>query len=821
MANYSGLCSLGASASGGQLHRQPTKIGLAVVLFMTMLVGYGGMCSKKHHHSGSSAPVYPWTVKIEHSDFATPTPRAYHQMVWDGNEIIMFGGRDASVYYNDTWFYYPLSNSWHAPAITGGPPTGRAGHAAVWDGKKLIIFGGRNGSGDLNDLWWFTPVSNTWTQMITNGSVGSPPARSYHRLFWNGSSAVMFGGLAGNTPMDDLWIYSATANIWTKIVVPGADAWPDSKGCYEVVWNGTYAFMFGGWGARYYDDMWWFDPEDISWIPGIVPGTGLAPSGRSGHQMVWNGRYAVMFGGYDGQHRNDLWCYDPRVNAWVIKIPAGSAGSPESREGHQMVWDGNRSVMFGGYTGTRYRNDLWWYDPSTVGSEYRQTDPYTPSDLGVYPMLSHQVILSFKDNANNEDSYKVERKIGSTGEYAVISVLAADSDYFSDITVEPNTVYYYRVKAYKGFWESEYSNEASCLTPNDWVGVAGGQEHSVGLKEDGTVWTWGYNFFGQLGSGIGNSADRNIPAQVSGLTDCADVYGGGDYSMSRKTNYSLWVWGRNELGQLGVGDANSHTVPTGLNYAMNWVNAAAGQSHGIAVNLDNTLWAWGANDKGQLGTGDNNIRTSPVQIGVVMDYAGVACGDAYSVVTKTDGTIWSVGYNSFSQLGLGDTLDRNTLTQIGTGIDWYMVACGASHTMAVKSDGTLWAWGLNNKGQLGLGDTLNRLAPTQVGTDTDWKYVACGQYHTVAFKKYYCSKWNTLWAWGDNTYGQLGLGDTTNRTGPVRVGSDVLWAKIACGGYHTLVIRTDGTIWGCGKNFHGQLGTGDYIYRNVPANIGR
>jgi|GEM_PF-1091821 len=797
------------------------KIGLVVILFVAMLAGYGGMCGKKRHNSGSSAPVYSWTVKIEHFDTTTPSARAYHQMVWDGNKIIMFGGRDASAYYNDTWFYYPLSNTWESAVTAGGPPAGRAGHAAVWDGKEFIVFGGRNGASDMNDLWWFEPISNTWTEKIPNGSGGTPPARSYHRMFYDGLLVVMFGGLSGTTPLDDLWWYSPKTNSWTQVIVPDAEAWPYSRGGYQFAWDGKYALMFGGWGAQYYGDLWWFDPSNSVWQPQRVPGAGLMPSERSGHQMIWNGFRAIMFGGYDGAHRSDLWWYDPLTNAWSMRIASGSVGAPDPREGHQMVWNGTRAVMFGGYNGTRYRNDLWWYDSSVVDGQYMRTSPYTPSELGAYPVSAHKAIVSWRDNANDEESYKIERRTGLDGDYEVLALLPPDSRYFSDTSVAPNTVYYYRVKAYKGFWESEYSNEGLCLTFNDWMSIAGGMEHSVALKDDRTVWTWGYNFHGQLGAGVNDTADRNIPVKVFGLADYMDIYSGGYYSLARKIYSTLWVCGRNELGQLGVGDANSHTVLTELDYALDWVNAVAGQSHGMAVKQDNTIWAWGANDKGQLGTGDNNIRISPVQVGIVMGYAGVACGNAHSVVTKTEGTLWACGYNFYGQLGLGDMLDRNTLTQVGADIDWEAIACGSDHTVAIKKDGTLWAWGLNNKGQLGLGDTVNRLVPTQVGIDSDWKFISCGQNHTVALKEYYGPGWNTLWAWGDNTYGQLGLDDTVNRTEPVRVGSDVLWVKAVCGGNHTLGLRSDGTIWSCGKNFYGQLGMGDTIYRRVMTNINR
>jgi len=147
--------------------------------------------------------------------------------------------------------------------------------------------------------------------------------------------------------------------------------------------------------------------------------------------------------------------------------------------------------------------------------------------------------------------------------------------------------------------------------------------------------------------------------------------------------------------------------------------------------------------------------------------------------------------------------------------NWSSVSCGGYHTIAIKTDGTLWAWGENGYGQLGLGDTTDRNTPTQVGTGTNWSSVSCGYGHTIAIKTD-----GTLWAWGYNYYGQLGLGDTTNRNTPTQVGTGTNWSSVSCGGWHTIAIKTDGTLWAWGYNYYGQLGLGDTTDRNTPTQVG-
>ena len=183
------------------------------------------------------------------------------------------------------------------------------------------------------------------------------------------------------------------------------------------------------------------------------------------------------------------------------------------------------------------------------------------------------------------------------------------------------------------------------------------------------------------------------------------------------------------------------------------------------------------------------------------------------------GTLWAWGENAVGQLGLGDTIDRSTPVQVGTDTNWKAVSAGGGYyTLALKTDGTLWAWGENAVGQLGLGDTIDRSTPVQVGTDTNWKAVSAGGDHTLALKTD-----GTLWVWGWNSSGQLGLGDITDRYSPVQVGADTDWKTVAAGRFHTIALKTDGTLWAWGSNGAGQLGLGDAgrdTDRHTPVQVG-
>ena len=187
---------------------------------------------------------------------------------------------------------------------------------------------------------------------------------------------------------------------------------------------------------------------------------------------------------------------------------------------------------------------------------------------------------------------------------------------------------------------------------------------------------------------------------------------------------------------------------------------------------------------------------------------------------KSDGTLWSWGKNNKGQLGLGHTDKKYIPSKIGTAADtnWVEVFVSGYHTIARRSDNTLWGWGNNAAGQLGLGDQNNRTIPNKVGGDKDWAKAVVGKYHTVALKTD-----GSLWAWGKNAQGQLGIGSGQGKEGnvsvPTQVGTDKDWVEIFIGTDHTIALKEDGTLWSWGKNSYGQLGLGDKNPRRLPSRI--
>ncbi|NOK38261.1 kelch-like protein [Corallococcus exercitus] len=269
---------------------------------------------------------------------------------------------------------------------------------------------------------------------------------------------------------------------------------------------------------------------------------------------------------------------------------------------------------------------------------------------------------------------------------------------------------------------------------------------------------------------------------------------------------------------LGLSASYTFSIQGGSTCAAGLVTRlAAGYGHTLALKQDGTLWAWGINDEGQLGDGTTTGRRTPVQVQGLTGVMAVAAGYGHTLALKQDGTLWTWGRNVEGQLGDGTnatTPRRSTPGRVPglTGVT--AIAAGWVHAFALKQDGTFWAWGENSYGQLGDGSNTNRDAPVNVFGLTGVTAIAAGYHHTLVLKQD-----GTLWAWGENSYGQLGDGTTGSPNQPLQVPGLTGVTAIAAGERHTLALKQDGTVWAWGHNDAGQLGDGTLTNRLTPVRV--
>ena len=209
------------------------------------------------------------------------------------------------------------------------------------------------------------------------------------------------------------------------------------------------------------------------------------------------------------------------------------------------------------------------------------------------------------------------------------------------------------------------SNPTQIGTDTDWATVSTGKHHTVAIKTTGSIWAWGYNDFGQLGDGTTSS--RTVFTRIGTDTNWATVSAGMYHTAAIKTNgtnRTLWAWGYNGEGQLGTNNTTSNVAvnwsPVQVGTDTDWESVSAGDGHTMAIKKDGTLWGWGWNGDGQLGDGTMTDRKTPVRIGKDSDWKAVSAGDGYTIALKDDGSVWSWGFNAEGQLGNGTLLNRKT-----------------------------------------------------------------------------------------------------------------------------------------------------------------
>jgi alpha-tubulin suppressor-like RCC1 family protein len=344
------------------------------------------------------------------------------------------------------------------------------------------------------------------------------------------------------------------------------------------------------------------------------------------------------------------------------------------------------------------------------------------------------------------------------------------------------------------------------------IAVSCGYYFTSVLLTNGTVQTFGSNFFGQMG--VFDTTNRLTPVQVLNITSARSVQCGGYHAAVLLSDGTFRTYGRGNAGQLGVADTQNRLFPVKVGVSGNKV--AGGRVHTAVLSSSGTVNAFGRNAEGELGVGDTVSRLTPVQVLNITSAIAVACGYYHTAVLLADGTVRTFGQNGSGQLGVNDTVTRLTPVQVLNISTATAIACGWFHTLVLLVDGTVRTFGNNTQGQLGVNGGGNRSTPVQVwGISSSATAIAGGQYHTAVLLAN-----GTIQTFGLNTSGQLGVNDTTQRNTPVQVwGISSSAAAVACGRTFTAVLLANGTIQTFGTNNQGQLGVNDTTQRNTPVQV--
>jgi len=342
------------------------------------------------------------------------------------------------------------------------------------------------------------------------------------------------------------------------------------------------------------------------------------------------------------------------------------------------------------------------------------------------------------------------------------------------------------------------------------------------------IWSWGTNNQGQLGQNQPTSSDLSSPTQVGSAPGVWDrVHSARRQTVAIKDNGTMWTVGYNISGSMGLNQPSTTKIssPTQLGTETTWSEIQSTTSVTLATKTDGTLWTWGTNYHGELGQNDGSYpggdRSSPVQIPGTTWSDNLGRGKWDSFAIKTDGTLWGWGRNYYGTLGQNSVhqpgnVGLSSPTQI-PGTTWEVISGGDENVLAKKTDGTLWAWGQNENGTLGLNNNdVSRSSPTQVGTETTWNSICAGLTNLATKTD------GTLWVWGANEYGQLGINAPAAYVGyssPTQIGTGTTWSGLVAIKEDMFATKTDGTLWSWGNNGDGELGLNDVTSRSSPTQI--
>ena len=317
----------------------------------------------------------------------------------------------------------------------------------------------------------------------------------------------------------------------------------------------------------------------------------------------------------------------------------------------------------------------------------------------------------------------------------------------------------------------------------DIIQISAGGSHSLCLDNKGKVWAFGSNLYGQLG----RYSDQNktyIPTLIPDMINIIQIDAGGFSSLCLDNQGRVWSFGHNAFGQLGLGDNIDRNTPTLVPNLNNIIQVCAGGNHSLCLDKHGKVWTFGSNDGGQLGLDDRLDRNIPNLIEGLNNIVQISNKGAHSLCLDRKGKVWSFGWGDRGQLGLGNHLDETSPALIRTLKNIIQVSVGSNHSLCLDKNGRVWGFGSNQYGESGFGDKTDKTKPDLIPTLYNIIQVSAGNENSICLDNQ-----GRVWVFGNNSYGKLGISIQAPTNVPILNGVLNNISQVSAGAHFTLVIR--------------------------------
>ncbi len=358
-----------------------------------------------------------------------------------------------------------------------------------------------------------------------------------------------------------------------------------------------------------------------------------------------------------------------------------------------------------------------------------------------------------------------------------------------------------------------------------WVDVGTGTLHVCAIDEYGSMYCWGWDYYGQLGIGYKTDLAQTSLHEIEDPAGdkWVSVDGGKGHTCAVDSGGNLYCWGYNNNNQVGQEDTSVNFLyPVVVSGSGNrfWTKVDSGYYFACAMDNESKLWCWGDNPYGQLPTSDTH-SFFPLEVtnGDGSPWASFSAGYDHACAIDYNGSLWCWGRNNYGQIGNGRGGDNSDVYSVSAvspvkiyvpgnqALHWKTVSTNSYHTCAIDENDSLWCWGMGRYGALGRGSRYDSNVPVKVDEleASRWNAVASGGDYTCGVDGE-----GSLLCWGRNNYGQLGLGiESISKTDyPVLVKNRFQrpWKRVAIGGVNSYGLDVDGNWYGWGGNMFGSLG---------------